>query len=199
MPSPRVDANGVYIKSAARRIFPKLPKTSSLSAPMNIKGMFDGGNVGYDRGKGACSGQREGGDIDAANIIGGGANNASDKIIQRNGGGTVNISSYCVQDFRKLDRTCGNCKTQYKRIVNINDIIAKKGKVMVGVNSNYGDVATLKNNQISGVSSMCDIFQGNTSGKVPAKLNVNRANAKYVQLLERLDECTNRSTCSCRF
>ncbi|CAE6521211.1 unnamed protein product, partial [Rhizoctonia solani] len=37
-----------------------------------------------------------------SNISGGGAKGADDKVIQHNGGGTVNTDSYCVQDFGKL-------------------------------------------------------------------------------------------------
>ena len=46
-----------------------------------------------------------------SNIVGGGAKGASDKVVQHNGGGSVKIDSYCVQDFGKLYRACGNCKT----------------------------------------------------------------------------------------
>ncbi|CAE7219395.1 unnamed protein product [Rhizoctonia solani] len=133
---------------------------------MTVKGTFDGGNVGYERGKGACSRQKEGSDKDAAfllengatlrnvviganqaegvhcegscntynvwfedvcedavtlrqtscstNIVGGSAKNANDKVVQHNGGGVVNIDSYCVQDFGKLYRVCVNRKTQYR-------------------------------------------------------------------------------------
>ncbi|KAJ1301471.1 hypothetical protein OPQ81_008728 [Rhizoctonia solani] len=216
VPSPSVDANGIYVKRAASCTFPSPPKTSSLSAPMTIKGTFDGGNVRYDRGKGACSGQKEGGDKDAVfllesgatlkvlatsttsgsrmcakmpspskqtsgttNIVGGGAKNADDKVIQHNGGGIVNIDSYCVQDFGKLYRSCGNCKTQYKRTVNISNVIAKNGKLLAGVNSNYGDVATIKTstNSYSSVKSICDTFQGNDNGKEPTKVTSNQSNS----------------------
>ncbi|CAE6370655.1 unnamed protein product [Rhizoctonia solani] len=228
VPSPSVDANGVYVKRAASCTFPKPPKTSSLSAPMTVKGTFDGGNVRYDRGKGACSGQKEGGDKDAVfllengatlknvviganqaegvhckgscniynvwfedvcedaitlrqtsgttNIVGGGAKGASDKVVQHNGGGTVNISSYCVEDFGKLYRACGNCKKQYTRTVTITDVIAKNGKLIAGINSNYKDVATIKNVKATSVKSMCDTFQGNDSGKEPPKLTSNKSN-----------------------
>ncbi|KEP47638.1 putative pectate lyase [Rhizoctonia solani 123E] len=251
-PSPSVDATGIYVKRAASCTFPKPPKTSSLTAPMIVKDTFDGDNVRYDRGAGACSGQKEGGDKDAVfllengatlknvviganqaegvhckgscniynvwfedvcedaitlrqtsgttNIVGGGAKNASDKVVQHNGGGTVNIDSYCVQDFGKLYRACGNCKTQYKRTVNITNVIAKNGKLMAGINSNYGDVATFKDNSVSGVSSMCDTFKGNNNGNEPTKLTSNKANAKYVQFFMRPDQCTNDdSTPSCQF
>ncbi|KAG8731800.1 hypothetical protein FRC11_002274, partial [Ceratobasidium sp. 423] len=72
-----------------------------------------------------------------SNIVGGGAKGATDKVIQHNGGGIVNIDSYCVRDFGKLYRSCGNCKTQYKRTVNISNVIAKNGKLLAGINSNY--------------------------------------------------------------
>ena len=39
--------------------------------------------------------------------VGGGAKNADDKVVQHNGGGTVVIDSFCVQDFGKLYRSCG--------------------------------------------------------------------------------------------
>ncbi|GAB1524557.1 hypothetical protein RhiTH_007711 [Rhizoctonia solani] len=232
-PSPTIDTSAAFMKRAASCTFPTPPKTSSLSAPMSVKGTFDGGNVRFDRGKGACSGQKEGGDKDAVfllengatlkNVVigadqaegvhckgsctienvwfedvcedaitirqtsgtttirGGGAKGASDKVVQHNGGGTVNISSYCVQDFGKLYRACGNCKTQYKRTVNISDVIAKNGSLLAGINSNYGDVATISNVTPTSVKSMCDTFQGNNSGKEPTKLTSNKANSKYVR------------------
>ncbi|KAF8711965.1 Pectate lyase, partial [Rhizoctonia solani] len=230
-PSPTIDTSASFMKRAASCTFPTPPKTSSLSAPMSVKGTFDGGNVRFDRGKGACSGQKEGGDKDAVfllengatlkNVVigadqaegvhckgsctienvwfedvcedaitirqtsgtttirGGGAKGASDKVVQHNGGGTVNISSYCVQDFGKLYRACGNCKTQYKRTVNISDVIAKNGSLLAGINSNYGDVATISNVTPTSVKSMCDTFQGNNSGKEPTKLTSNKANSNY--------------------
>ncbi|QRW10003.1 pectate lyase [Ceratobasidium sp. AG-Ba] len=232
-PSPTVDTDGAFVKRAASCTFPNPPKTSSLSAAKTITGTFDGGNVRYDRGSGACTGQKEGGDKDAVFILqsgatlqnvviganqaegvhclgpctlknvwfedvcedaitikqtsgtstisGGGAKGASDKVVQHNGGGTVVIDSYCVQNFGKLYRSCGNCSTQYKRTVKISNIIASSGKLLAGVNSNYGDVATISgSNSISGVTSMCDTFQGNNSGAEPTTLTKNTKNANCV-------------------
>ncbi|QRV95700.1 pectate lyase [Ceratobasidium sp. AG-Ba] len=232
-PSPTVDTDGAFVKRAASCTFPTPPKTSSLSAAKAITGTFDGGNVRYERGSGACTGQKEGGDKDAVFILqsgatlqnvviganqaegvhclgpctiknvwfedvcedaitikqtsgtstisGGGAKGASDKVVQHNGGGTVVIDSYCVQNFGKLYRSCGNCSTQYKRTVKISNIIASSGKLLAGVNSNYGDVATISgSNSISGVTSMCDTFQGNNSGAEPTTLTKNTKNANCV-------------------
>ncbi|KAH8802378.1 pectate lyase-domain-containing protein [Flagelloscypha sp. PMI_526] len=223
-----------FVKRAASCTFPSPPKTSSLSAPITVTGTFDGGNVRFDRGSGACK-SGEGGDSDAvflvqsggtvqnvviganqmegihclgscnlynvwfedvcedaitikqssgqSNIIGGGAKNGSDKIVQHNGGGTVKIDSYSVQTFGKLYRSCGNCSTQYARKALISQIIGKSGSVLAGVNSNYGDVAQFDKASLSlsSVSSICDTYKGNNSGAEPTKLtsNVSNANCKF--------------------
>ncbi|KAF8598209.1 hypothetical protein BDV93DRAFT_594508 [Ceratobasidium sp. AG-I] len=220
-----------FVKRAASCTFPTPPKTSSLSSAMSITGTFDGGNVRFDRGSGACNGQTEGGDSDAvflvqsggtlqnvviganqaegihclgpcnlynvwfedvcedaitikqtsgqSNIIGGGAKNAEDKVVQHNGGGTVKIDSYCVQTFGKLYRSCGNCSTQYKRAVLISQIIASSGSSLAGINSNYGDTATFDTAslKLTSVSSICDTYEGNDDGDEPPKLTSNTSNA----------------------
>ncbi|KAG8704473.1 hypothetical protein FRC09_003506 [Ceratobasidium sp. 395] len=220
-----------FVKRAASCTFPSPPKTSSLSAPMTVTGTFDGGNVRFDRGSGACQGQKEGGDADAvflvqsggtlqnvviganqaegvhclgpcnlynvwfedvcedaitikqssgtSNIVGGGAKNADDKVVQHNGGGTVKIDSYCVQTFGKLYRSCGNCSTQYKRAVTISNIIGSSGSSIAGINSNYGDTATISTStlKLTSVKSICDTYQGNSSGAEPTKLTSNTANS----------------------
>ena len=44
-------------------------------------------------------------------VSGGGAKGAQDKVVQHNGVGTISISGFYVEDFGKLYRSCGNCKT----------------------------------------------------------------------------------------
>ena len=46
-------------------------------------------------------------DSGTSTITGGGAKGAEDKVVQHNGGGTVVIDSFCVQDFGRLYRSCG--------------------------------------------------------------------------------------------
>ncbi|CAE6495699.1 unnamed protein product, partial [Rhizoctonia solani] len=58
-----------FVKRAASCTFPTPPKTSSLSAPITVTGTYDGGNVRFDRGSGACTDQAEGGDADAVFLI----------------------------------------------------------------------------------------------------------------------------------
>ncbi|KAF5361133.1 hypothetical protein D9758_009054 [Tetrapyrgos nigripes] len=217
-------------KRAASCSFPSPPSTSSLSEPMTITDTFDGGNVRFDRGSGACGGQTEGGNSDAvflveeggvirnvvigadqsegihclgsctlenvwfedvcedaitikqssgtSTISGGGAKHAEDKVVQHNGGGTVVIDSFCVQDFGKLYRSCGNCDEQVQRTVQISQIIASDGGSLAGINSNFGDEAIIDSDSLTldGVDSVCDTYQGNDNGDEPEKLTSNESN-----------------------
>jgi hypothetical protein len=105
-------------------------------------------------------------------VSGGGAKEASDKVFQFNGAGTLNVSNFAVKNFGTFVRSCGNCKTQYKRTINLNTIEATyKGNKLVGINTNYGDSATLKAVTIVGDSSKkivpCQKYIGNNTGKEP--------------------------------
>jgi hypothetical protein len=116
-------------------------------------------------------------------VSGGGAKKAADKVFQHNGGGTLTISSFSVEDFGKLYRSCGNCSTQYKRSVVMSGITAKSpGKVIAGINTNYGDTAKFSKITISGSNSkkvsVCDRYTGNNKGSEPKKTG-SGADGKY--------------------
>ena len=103
-------------------------------------------------------------------ITGGGARKAADKVFQHNGPGTMVIQNFQVDDFGKLYRSCGNCKTQYKRNVVLKNITAySPGKGLVGINTNYGDTAKFSNITIVGDAQkkivVCQKFKGVTSGE----------------------------------
>ncbi|MCO8276786.1 pectate lyase [Actinoplanes sp. TRM 88003] len=88
---------------------------------------------------------------------------ATFRMFQHNGGGTLTIQNFQVQNFDKLYRSCGNCSTQYKRTVVINNIRATSpGSSLAGINNNYGDTATFRN-------IICDRYTGNSSGNEPTK------------------------------
>lgn len=110
-------------------------------------------------------------------VIGGGARGAEDKVLQHNGGGTLSISNFYVQDFAKLYRSCGNCKTQYKRTVIIDGVLADTGKSLVGINSNYGDTARITNSCLKGVKDVCNEYTGNNNGAEPIKKSSGPSNA----------------------
>lgn len=105
-------------------------------------------------------------------VTGGGARAASDKVFQHNGAGTLTIENFEVSDFGKLYRSCGNCGTQYQRDVIVRNIVATyPGKSLVGVNSNYGDTATISGITIVGDTSkkmkICERYIGNDDGDEP--------------------------------
>ncbi|TDC78569.1 pectate lyase [Micromonospora sp. KC606] len=109
-------------------------------------------------------------------IIGGGAANADDKIFQDNraGGGSVTIRDFQVDDaFGKLYRSCGNCRTQAARSVILSNItVTGRGGVLVGINTNLGDTAKLDGIRFTGVgkAGLCDLFEGNDTGREPKKI-----------------------------
>ncbi|CCO29619.1 pectate lyase, putative [Rhizoctonia solani AG-1 IB] len=113
-------------------------------------------------------------------ISGGGVKSAPDVVVQHNGGGSVKIDSYCAQDFGRLYKSCSNCATQVKREVQISNVIARNGKLLAGVNSNFGDVATIDTatNSYTSLTSVCDTFRGNNNGNEAVRVTQNQSNAK---------------------
>ncbi|KAA8646858.1 hypothetical protein EYZ11_008637 [Aspergillus tanneri] len=102
-------------------------------------------------------------------IIGGGAQGAKDKVIQHNAKGEVTIDSFTVYDFGKLFRSCGNCKSQSQRSVTISNVKAISGKLLAGINENYGDKATITDTCATGVKEICATYKGNSDGSEPDK------------------------------
>jgi hypothetical protein len=105
-------------------------------------------------------------------VIGGGAQGADDKVIQHNGGGTVSVSGFYVSDFGKLYRSCGNCDSMFERHVIIDSVVADGGSAtFVGINSNYGDTATITNSCITNTKTICEEFEGNDTGDEPTEIS----------------------------
>ncbi|MFG2431152.1 pectate lyase [Streptomyces sp. NPDC048590] len=108
-------------------------------------------------------------------VNGGGAKGAEDKVFQFNGAGKLTISGFQVEDFGKLVRSCGNCSTMYKRDIVVKDVdVTAPGKSLVGINSNYGDTATLSSIRIHGDDSKkiepCVRYEGNDDGDEPEEI-----------------------------
>jgi pectate lyase len=106
-------------------------------------------------------------------VDGGGARAASDKVFQHNGPGKMVIRNFQVSDFGKLYRSCGNCSTQYPRHVVVSNVRvnAPGGKTLVGINTNFGDTATLSGITVVGdpTIAICERYRGVTSGE-PSKI-----------------------------
>jgi pectate lyase len=104
-------------------------------------------------------------------ITGGGAFSASDKVIQHNGPGTIKISNFYVSDAGKLYRSCGNCGSQYARHIVLDFVTAKSVKWLVGINTNYGDTATLTHITLCGSgTTVCEKYTGNNTGAEPSAI-----------------------------
>ncbi|KAF2003201.1 polysaccharide lyase family 3 protein [Amniculicola lignicola CBS 123094] len=104
-------------------------------------------------------------------VSGGGAQAASDKIIQHNGKGTVTIDGFTAMDFGKLYRSCGNCKVSNERHVVIKNVKAYNGKVLIGINPNFKDTAVVTGTCATSVKTLCEEFEGTTPGNEPKSVH----------------------------
>lgn len=91
-------------------------------------------------------------------------------MVQHNGGGTVIINDFTVSDFGKLYRSCGNCDEMPDRHVQIVGGSASDGSVLVGINSNMGDTASISGMTTSNVDEECVDYEGVTDGSEPEKV-----------------------------
>ena len=112
-------------------------------------------------------------------ISGGGARHAADKTFQHNGAGTIIINDFCVDDFAKLYRSCGNCgsqPTRHARMQNIDIRGSATTESLAGVNANFNDTAELHGLFIHLVAgarlpAICERYTGNTSGAEPPRIS----------------------------
>jgi len=103
------------------------------------------------------------------NVTCGAALNGSDKTFQFNGRGELHISKFYVQSAGKLARTCGDCTGNGgPRKLVINDVITRDVSTIVGINTNFGDVATIRNltlnNSGSSKTKICQVYKGVVKG-----------------------------------
>jgi pectate lyase-like protein len=100
----------------------------------------------------------------------GAAYSANDKTFQFNGRGELRISNFYVANVGKLVRTCGDCTGNGgPRKVWVTNVIARDvTSTVVGINSNYGDVATIRNltlnNSGTSKTKICQVFKGVVKG-----------------------------------
>ncbi|HEX5205123.1 pectate lyase [Paractinoplanes rhizophilus] len=121
-------------------------------------------------------------------VIGGGARSGSDKTFQHNGNGTVNISGFYLSNAGKLYRACGNCTNSYQRHVVVDNVLLTGVKTVVGINTNWGDTATLTRVTVNSGAVVCGMYKGVAKGSEPTYLGegwntsncrVNRSDVTY--------------------
>ena len=102
-----------------------------------------------------------------ATIIGGGAQEAKDKVVQHNGAGTVTIKDFTVVNAGKLYRSCGDCtnnEAKSPRKVIVENIRAYgMTSDLIGINSNFGDEATISGS-CGQTKSVCQEYKGINKG-----------------------------------
>ncbi|KAJ4989321.1 pectate lyase [Stagonosporopsis vannaccii] len=102
-------------------------------------------------------------------IVGGGAQNADDKVVQHNGSGRVTIRDYQVINVGKVYRACGDCtnnSSKGPRHVTIERLRATNVKTnLAGINSNFGDSATISGSCGTVSGEICQQFKGVNKGQ----------------------------------
>jgi len=117
-------------------------------------------------------------------VIGGGARDGSDKIVQHNSAGTVYIKGFTVKNAGKLYRSCGTCKNYNgDRHVVIENVTADNAKVLAGININHGDTATFINIKNNNGKNVCETYIGNADGSEPTKVG---------------PQCNGQTDCVCK-
>jgi hypothetical protein len=101
-----------------------------------------------------------------------GAKNASDKVIQHNGGGTLYVKNFLVESFGKLYRSCGNCSTQNQRKSEFDTIVANGSGELAGVNATYKDSAKFTNIFAATGMKICERYNANNTGAEPTSAGV---------------------------
>lgn len=92
------------------------------------------------------------------------------QVLQHNGAGTLTVTDFTVEDFGKLYRSCGNCDSMYERHVIISGVTASNGDLLAGINSNFGDTATISDTTTTGVSEICERYEGTEGGGEPTSI-----------------------------
>jgi pectate lyase len=124
-------------------------------------------------------------------VKGGGATGAKDKVIQHNGKGTVTVDGMTIVNAGKLYRSCGDCTGNGGP----RNVVVKNVKAygltsdLVGINSNYGDTATITNS-CGSTKKVCQEYKGVKKGEGKSEKVSSTANCKGAQgTLSKLPSC----------
>ncbi len=114
---------------------------------------------------GEDAGSSKGDTTGTMTISGGGARGADDKIFNHNSAGTMVVKNFEADGFGKLVRSCGNCSSQHKRKIVIENCKLSNGKVIAGININMGDVAEFSQLDVDDKEiKVCEWYEGVEGG-----------------------------------
>ena len=130
-------------------------------------------------------------------IVGGGAQEAKDKVVQHNGAGTVTIRDYTIVNAGKLYRSCGDCtnnEAKSPRNVIVENVRAfGVTSDLVGINSNFGDTASISGS-CGTTKKVCAEYKGVNKGNgSSSKLDTNASCNGTQGKLAKLPTCDGTS------
>ena len=92
------------------------------------------------------------------------------RVYQHNGPGTLVITDFLAEDFGKLYRSCGNCRQQFDRHVELHDVTATDGNALAGISENFGDTARFENVSADRDITVCELYRANNTGAEPVSI-----------------------------
>lgn len=103
------------------------------------------------------------------NVTCGAAYKGADKTFQFNGRGELHVSKFYIGNAGKVARSCGDCTGNGgPRTIVLTDVIAHDVTTIVGINTNFGDKATIRNltidNSGSSKTKVCQVYKGVVKG-----------------------------------
>lgn len=130
-------------------------------------------------------------------IVGGGAQEASDKVIQHNHSGRVTIRDFTVVNAGKLYRSCGDCtdnSSKSPRNVVVQNVRAfGMTSDLVGINSNFGDTASVTGS-CGSTKKVCQEYRGVNKGNgSSSKVDTNASCTGAQGKLSSLPACSRRA------
>jgi pectate lyase len=145
-----------------------------IIGPLAADGIHCLGNCALDRvwwediGEDAATAMGGPGTVMSINC--GAAYKGSDKTFQFNGRGEMRITNFYVANSGKLVRSCGDCTGNGgPRRIFINNVITRDVPTIAGINSNFGDVATIRNltlnNSGTSKTKICQVYKGVIKGQ----------------------------------
>ncbi|WQF84795.1 Putative pectate lyase PlyH/PlyE, pectin lyase/virulence factor [Colletotrichum destructivum] len=109
-------------------------------------------------------------------VEGGGAKAA--EIIYHKGRGNVTVKDFTAIDSTYLYRSCGSCNNNGgPRNVAVSNLKANNVKLVAGINSNYGDTASVTGSCGTAVAKVCQEYKGVNKGLESPKVSTT-ANCK---------------------
>ncbi|KAK1638488.1 pectate lyase A [Colletotrichum phormii] len=111
-------------------------------------------------------------------VEGGGVRGGAGNTISHLGRGTATVKDFTAVNVNRLYRSCANCANNGgPRNLAVTNLKANNVKLLAGINSNFGDIATVSGSCGAGITKVCQEYKavekGQESPKVTTTANCN--------------------------